>query len=214
MNWDDTVRQAFGILARVGTPGLGTTTGYAFTYERGSGVTPTSGDLDISRLDGEVPHGVPTGPSSIHLDPTKHYRFVFIGTASTLEGRVYELPNTTTPLISILGGDGTYPSGTAGLVVYDNSGSSGPINPDATFDNYVALVEEPPPRPPLSYELNGFGEFIVRWPSSASGFMLQSNPTLATNTWTTITDGISQSGDMYQYYDFPVTGIKLFRLKK
>src|SRR6185503_3825494 len=53
VDWDNSVRQAFGILARVNTPGLGQTTGYAFTYERGSGVTETSGDLDISRIDGE-----------------------------------------------------------------------------------------------------------------------------------------------------------------
>ena len=31
VDWDDSLPQAAGLLARVGTPGLGTTTGYAFT---------------------------------------------------------------------------------------------------------------------------------------------------------------------------------------
>ena len=47
--WDDTVRQSFGLLARVNTPGLQTSTGYAFTTDRGSGIMPTSDDTDISR---------------------------------------------------------------------------------------------------------------------------------------------------------------------
>ncbi len=214
VNWDDTVRQAFGILGRVGTPGLGTTTGYAFTYERGSGVTATSGDLDISRLDGEAPHGVQTGPSAIHLDATKQYRFVFIGVGPNLEGRVYELPNTNSPLITIAGSDSVYPSGTSGLVVYDNSGSAGPINPDATFDNYFATIDEPLPGPPLTFELNGFGEFTVRWPVTPTGFLLQSSSGLLPSNWTNIVDGIRVNGDQNEYTDFFPSGNLLFRLKK
>src|SRR6266700_6616496 len=50
IDWDDSVRQAFGILARINNFGLGTTTGYAFTYDRGSGVTMTSGDTDLTSI--------------------------------------------------------------------------------------------------------------------------------------------------------------------
>src|ERR1043166_7660940 len=84
VDWDDTVQQAFGIIARINNFGLGTTTGYAFTYERGSGVTMTSGDTDLSAIvcqpgaSCEVPEGIQTGPSSIHLDPAKDYRFAFV----------------------------------------------------------------------------------------------------------------------------------------
>src|ERR1041384_1192367 len=33
IDWYDTIRQAFGILARLGSVGLGTTTGYVLTYQ-------------------------------------------------------------------------------------------------------------------------------------------------------------------------------------
>src|SRR4030095_4631315 len=85
LNWNNNTRQAFGLLARVATPGLQTTAGYSFTWERGTG--DNGGDLDISRITGEVPSQVTTGPSAIHLDPSNDYRFVFIGGGWQLEGR-------------------------------------------------------------------------------------------------------------------------------
>lgn len=59
LDWDDTVRQAFGILVRGNTIGLQTTSGYLFSYELGGGTLPndTGGDLDISPLLGEAPTG-------------------------------------------------------------------------------------------------------------------------------------------------------------
>ena len=48
--------------------------------------------------------------------------------------------------------------------------------------------------------------------AAATGYVLQSRPDLAASNWTTITDGIQQLGNNYQYTDFPVTGIKFFRL--
>ena len=211
VKWDDTVRQAFGILARVDTPGLGTTRGYAFTYERGSGVTPTSGDLDISTLTGEQPDGVTTGPSAIHLDATKQYRFVFIGKGPNLEGRVYELPDTTTPLISIMGTDSTYASGTAGLVIYDNSGTAGPINPDATFDNYFATDVEPPH---LLVSINTFGEAAVCWTNPGPAFVLQGAATLPSTSWTDLPGPYFSDGDKLCYTDPAATGIRFFRLRR
>src|SRR5204863_1706489 len=52
IDFDDTVRQAFGVAARINTPGLGTTGGYLFSWEPGNGVLPgtSNGDLDISRI--------------------------------------------------------------------------------------------------------------------------------------------------------------------
>jgi hypothetical protein len=212
VDWKDDTRQAFGLLARIGSPGLGMTTGYVFTYERGSGVTSTSGDLDISRLDGEVPQGVPTGPSSIHLDPEQDYRFVFLGKGSSLEGRVYALTNLTTPLISIGGNDATYGSGYLGLVVYDNSGGNGVT--DATFDNFFALDLEPPR---LTFEwVPNFGDYTVSWPTDPPGFNLESAISLGPSAmWTEVTD-IQDFGDHKSHYEQvePGSGNKFFRLKR
>ena len=213
VNWDNTIRQAFGILGRVNTPGLGQTTGYAFTYERGSGVTETSGDLDISRIDGESPTGLSTGASAIHFDPAKDYRLVFIGKGSTLEGRVYKLPDTTTPVIVISGSDSTYPSGFGGLVIYDNSGSAGPISPDATFDNYLALDVEPPR---LTVERQPFDEVQLSWPADAAGFVLQGTPSLSTIpiVWSDITDNIFEIDGQKVHTESSGSGNGFFRLKR
>src|ERR1051326_3037173 len=211
INWDDTIRQAFGILARVSTPGLGMTAGYAFTYERGSGVTPTSGGLDISRIDAETPTGVPTGPSSIHLEAGKSYRLVFIGKGANLEGRVYGLPDITTPLITISGSDTTYPGGTCGLVIYDNNGSSGAINPDATFDNYLATDVEPPR---LNLSINDFHEITVCWTNPGTAFLLQGANSLPATTWTDIPAPYDAQGDQLCHTEDASTGWKFYRLKR
>jgi hypothetical protein len=209
VDWKDDTRQAFGLLARIETPGLGTTTGYAFTYERGSGVTPTSGDLDISRLDGEAPHGVQTGPSAIHLDPSKDYRFVFLGQGPVLEGRIYELPNVMTPLITISGSDTTYASGSCGMVIYDNTGGNGVT--DATFDNYFADREEPPH---LSATLDpSFGEIEVSWPLTIANYVLEFSRVLPATTWTVEPD-VVQLGDRNFHRSDASTGTKFFRLRK
>jgi len=188
VDWKDDTRQAFGLLARVGTPGLGTTAGYAFTYERGSGVTMTSGDTDLSRLAGEVPAGLPTGPSGLHLDPAKDYRFVFLGHGGDLEGRIYELPNTDAPILVLTSTDpNPYPSGYCGLVVYDNSGGTGTC--DATFDNYVAQDVEPP-RIIINDANPATGDLVLTWPGYALNFVLECSSELPGTTWSAVTDTI------------------------
>ena len=211
VNWNNDTRQAFGVLARIATPGLGQTTGYAFTYERGSGVTPTSGDLDIVRLDGEVPTAIETGPSGYHLDPAKDYRFVFTGRGAEFEGRLYELPDTTTPVVTIAAYDTQYPSGYGGLVIFDNSGGNGVT--DATFDNYRAFPEEPP--------LLSIGAaaapagMTVTWPATFSGFRLYSTPTwpAADGGWTEETD-IATDGLLWYHHEGMGVDTKFFRLAK
>jgi hypothetical protein len=209
VGWLDTTRQAFGLLGRINTPGLGQTAGYAFTYERGSGVTPTSGDMDISRLDGEAPTSIHTGASAIHLDPAKTYRFVFIGKGPYLEGRVYELPNTRTPLITISASDGQYAAGACGLVVYDNSGGNGVT--DATFDNYLALPEEPP----VLTLAHTPGDLPVRvsWPISFTGYRLEWSPVLPAMEWTEEGNVVADATEWYFVGDAD-SGNKFFRLHK
>jgi hypothetical protein len=138
VNWNDALDQAFGLLARVTTPGLGTTNGYAFTYA-------TQGpSIDISRITAEAPAGV--AAMNFQLDPAQDYRLVFEGNGTTLTGSVYALSDLSTPLATISGDDATYASGISGLVIFDNTGSTSPgVGADATFDNYVAAVQIPEP---------------------------------------------------------------------
>lgn len=131
VDWDNAQDQAFGLLARISQPGLGTTDGYAFTYS-------TDGSIDISRILDEAPSGVAT--ASVTLNPANDYRFVFTGSGSSLSGAVFDLANLSTPLATINGTDATYAGGILGLIVFDNSGTGAP---DATFDNYAAVVPEP-----------------------------------------------------------------------
>jgi hypothetical protein len=126
-----------------------------------------------------------------------------------LEGRIYELPNVTTPLITISGTDTTYDSGFCGLVIYDNSGGNGVA--DATFDNYFADNEEPPL---LSALLDPqFQEIEVSWPVKMANYILESSPVLPATTWTVEPD-VVQLGDRNFHRDDASRGAKFFRLRK
>ena len=88
VNWNDSVPQASGILARIGTPGLGTTKGYAFTWSRGT--TSTSGDMDISRITAETATGALDEQSAndrYHFVPGRKYRMVHAYRVVTLSQR-------------------------------------------------------------------------------------------------------------------------------
>ena len=189
LDFDDTVRQAFGIAARVNTPGLQTTGGYLFSWEPGSGSLPgtDNGDLDISPLVQEVPIGqIEVGDSHLHLTRGKTYRFVFMGKGFNFLGQVYELPNATQPLISLPGTDpnALYPSGTIGMITA--SQGSLDVPGDATFDNIVVTSLEPR----LSLERSGT-TVKVSWPVLAS-YKLQSSPRLTSPAWTDVSSGITQ----------------------
>jgi len=202
VNWDDTLPQSAGLLARIGTPGLQATTGYAFTWDRGNPANP-GGDVDISRIDGEAPTGVTvTGSDAIHFQPGKTYRMVFIGRGPTLEGRVYELPNTTTPVITVVGSDATYSSGQNGMVVFDNN--KGLSFTDTTFDNYYATDIEPPR---ITVTPQPFSEYELSWPADtsvyeASAYVLQSSTVLPGTAldWTNVEPSlVTLSGDRFVY---------------
>jgi hypothetical protein len=113
---------------------------------------------------------------------------------------VYELPNTSVPVVSYSTTDDTYPSGSVGLVVANNSTETGYDGPgDATFDNFLATTAEP--RITTSSSPAGF---TLTWP--LIGFVLQASPSLVSPTWTTITSGITQSGGA-NVYKVPTTGV-------
>src|SRR5207249_8979642 len=128
--------QLFGLAARITTPGVGQTTGYLFTYDRGNPNDPTDGDMDIIRIDGEQPATNPeiddlkfAGNDDIHLETGHSYRFVFMGVGAILRGQVYDLtvdPNTAVvdyytydPNYNPNGSD--HVSGKTGLIVANNA---------------------------------------------------------------------------------------------
>jgi hypothetical protein len=136
VDWDDTLDQAFGILSRTTSIGLGTTNGYAFTYA-------THGpSIDISRVTGE--RATNLASADVTLDPSHDYRLVFQGVGDTLTGNVYDLTDLATSLASATATDATYPSGVNGIFVYDNSTPQN-LPADATFDNFSATSTVPEP---------------------------------------------------------------------
>jgi hypothetical protein len=210
VNWDDTRDQAIGLMARVSDTGLGTTDGYALTYQ-----VPDH-DIDITRIVNEGGPSVPLSPTSggVTFVPGKSYRFVFIGKGTQLIGRIYELPNTDTPIIEVSGNDtlpdapdSLHTSGKSGLIVFDNSG--GLQVTDATFDNYYASDIEPPRLALVDYS---FGDYAVSWPEG-NQFILQGASTLAPNGWEDLTPTSTTAGT--HFYDFTpgaIPGQRFFRL--
>ena len=142
-SWNDTNQQAFGVVARIKTPGLGTSSGYYFAYNNAS-PSPGHGVMGIYRLLNEAYTTLSSSP--ILLNPTNSYRLAFFGQETNLEGRVYLLPNTNTPLISISATDVTYTTGYCGLAQADQSPSKN-YPTDVTYDNYLAtnfcLADQP-----------------------------------------------------------------------
>ena len=207
IDFDDTVRQAFGVAARVNNPGLGTTDGYLFSWEPGSGSLPgtANGDLDISRLVGEQPIGqIETAPSALHLTRGKSYRFVFMGSGTNFEGQVYELPDTSNPLIRLPANDpdNLYPIGKVGLIAASQSSCT--IGGDATFDNFLATTAEPR----LSVSLSGT-TVNLSWPLIP--FRLETTSSLSSPVWTEVNTGILKFTDHYGYSVSP-SGAGYFRL--
>jgi hypothetical protein len=133
-----------------------------------------------------------TGSDSIHFQPGKQYRLVFMGNADQFRGQVYELPDTFTPVVDITAADSAYASGACGLLVANNAEPlyDGPA--DATFDNFLMLAAEPR----LSVTVDGTS-VVVTWPGIPS--TLQTSPSLSSPSWTAITTGITASNSGYTY---------------
>jgi hypothetical protein len=195
INWDDTIRQLFGIAARINTPGLGTTAGYLLTWEEGGAPLPntTGGDFDLLRIQGEggaeatqMEGSIPGQNSGIHLTTGVSYRFVYIAKGFNFEARIYQLPDVTTPVKRILAIDtlSMFPNGYVGVIVADHPSDSPPHACWATFDNfYVAAAE-----PRLALDASS-GNAAVSWSASLDGiWVLESSSTLGSfAVWTEIT---------------------------
>jgi hypothetical protein len=212
VDWDEALDQSVGIMGRITQTGLGTTDGYAMTYNFGGD------DIDITRFTDEDPNGgnlSVTGNDSVVLEKGKSYRLVFWGKGPTLGARVYELSDLETPLADITGTDATYPSGICGLIVYDNTSAANGTT-DATFDNYFAAEVQPPK---LELVDLFFNALQLHWPGDAAAFKLEWTDKLpATATeWTEISeDSIVYASDIDRFiYQFDSSeGTKFFRLRR
>ncbi|MCW5558722.1 MAG: hypothetical protein KIT22_12955 [Verrucomicrobiae bacterium] len=207
IDFDDTVRQAFGLAARIVNPGLGTTGGYLASWEPGGGALPgeNNGDLDISILVNEAAVGqIETAPSGLHLEKGKSYRFVFRGSGNNFEFRVYDLANLDVPLIVLPGTDpdNTYTSGLVGLITASNGDCA--VGADATWDNFLAKL----PEPRLAIQLDG-STASLSWPAVPS--TLESSPSLTAPAWTAITSGITEA-DGQKHHSTQADGTLYYRL--
>lgn len=154
---------------------------------------------------GETPTGqIETAPSGLHLTKGKNYRFVFMGSGTNFEARVYELPDTTNPLIVLPANDpnDTYQAGQVGLISASNNDCA--VGADATWDNFLVTTAEPK----LSINVTG-GVATLSWPLIP--YSLQTSPSLDPGGWTTITSGITQVGDQF-VYTVPAIGTAFYRL--
>jgi hypothetical protein len=143
------------------------------------------------------------------LDSTKDYRFVFIGNGINLTGQVYQLPDMSNPVATIVGVDATYTQGLAGIFTYDNSSAAN--NPvDVTFDNFVLLNRVPPV---LEIFLDGLLFINVSWDSSYQGWTLQTQTDPASGQWTNVEESdLYEAEGRYNYAADGSIGNRFFRL--
>jgi hypothetical protein len=133
IDWDVTKpAMVMGVLARVSSFGLGTTTGYGLIY--------TNGTLQMIRITAEAGTTIATTPVSISI--TNDYRIRFTGDGANLAGELYDLAAPSVSIANVAFTDATYASGVPGVFVYDGSGG-GATTATATFDNFSASVPEP-----------------------------------------------------------------------
>ena len=180
VDWNNTVPQNIGLMARLANIGLGTTTGYIFTYDVGGGA-----DMDVSRITGEAPTGLSlSGSDRMKMIPGNKYRFVFTGKGSELRALAFELPETMNPLVDCVAIDTTYTSGISGLL---GSAGSSASTADVTFDNYsdtpVAI-----PAVNMSVSTPSTGNVRISWPGNLECiWVMESSPVLGTGaTWTEV----------------------------
>jgi len=132
-----TPTEYFGAAARMGTVGLGTSSGYAFGYDN------SVGGLLISKIVGEALQGAigPGAAAAVWLVPGQGYRFTFEGLGASFDGAVYSLSDLTTPLATVFGSDSSFSSGQFGLLVASQA-QTGPA--DQTFGRFsLNAIPEP-----------------------------------------------------------------------
>jgi hypothetical protein len=223
VDWSHTNRQVFGILARVGTPGPGITSGYLFNWDSSDPNSTTAGDMDIVRIDNESPTDLDSqtflGNDSIHLVSGHSYRFVFMGVSNVFRGLVYDLTNTVVPLVDYSVTDPAYSptasdhvSGPVGLMAVSNDGTvtSGAA---ATFDNFVASDGDllTGNWQLLKIIQPSAGTVDVLWPRGGT-LTLHGSPSLNPPSWGLTLTPTGTNGAENVYTVSPATGMEFFKL--
>jgi hypothetical protein len=224
VGWDNTIHQLIALLARGGTVGLGSTSGYLLDWDSGS--NPNSGgDMDIARVDNEVGNDLDGsaiyGDDTIHLTNGSSYRFVFMGVSNVFRGQVYSLANLAFPLVDYTVTDPNYDpngtthvSGSPGLVVVDRS-SSGTGPADVTYDNFLATDGDLLAQnwPLLKVSMPTAGTVCLSWPFGTTAHPLDlytSSSVSPTVTWTGPLTPTGTNGAWRVYCVSPPTGTAAF----
>jgi hypothetical protein len=223
VDWSHTNRQVFGILARVGTPGPQTTSGYLFDWDSSDPNSTTAGDMDIVRIVDEGPIDLDgntiLGNDSIHLVEGHSYRFVFLGVSNTFRGLVYDLTNTVIPLVDYWVTDPAYDpnasdhvSGPVGLMVANNDGTVTSAAA-ATFDNFVASDGDllTGNWQLLKIIQPSAGTVEVLWPWGGT-LSLYGSPSLNPPSWGSALSPTGTNGAENVYTVSPATGMEFFKL--
>jgi len=72
-----------------------------FTHDRGNPASSTSGDMDIIRLDGEVPTSLPTTESIQYTFETGKITGWCSSRGLIFTGQIYELPDVLFPISTL-----------------------------------------------------------------------------------------------------------------
>ncbi len=134
LHWNDTNQLVTSVMGRISNPGPGSTSGYLFGYST-PGPGESKGLAGIYLVVGEW--FSPLVTSSVRLYPTNTYRLVLFGQGTDLEGRIYQLPNTNTPIVTLSINDPNWSSGYSGLVQADESVDMNQST-DVTYGHYCA----------------------------------------------------------------------------
>lgn len=103
--------------------------------------------------------------AELTLEPGRSYRLIFQGHGAAYTGRVYDLNDLTTPLVTIHAEDTTYASGLSGFLSFSRNGTTGVT--DVTIDNYYAGAADPSPAPApaLASPISGTPTVVTRTPA-------------------------------------------------
>jgi len=153
IGWDTSHSQPLGFLTRVTNPGLGTTNGYALTYDT------TGHSLDLTLVTGEQTSSLGSAPVTTQAGVL---HLLFTGVGQTLTGEIFDGSNLATPLATVTAVNSNYASGINGLVIYDNG--TGDQGATGTFDNYAAAstLAGITPEPASLMLLGSAGVLILR----------------------------------------------------
>ena len=141
--------QRIGAYARAtGIDTFAGVSGYHFSYQ------PDNGQVLIRQMINANQLGANLASGSNTLDFNKEYRFVFSGTGSSLNGKIYEIGGPVDPLVDLSATDSAFTTGASGLLGF----GVGAVT-DFTVDNFSHLVPEP-----ATSALVLLGGLVLGWP--------------------------------------------------